>query len=42
MKPYCVKCRRDTENIDPKVVRSKNNRLYNENVLSVELKGQDL
>ena len=35
MKTYCVKCRRDTENIDPKIVRTKNNRL-------VELKNEDL
>ena len=27
MKTYCVKCRKDTENIDTKVVRTKNNRL---------------
>ena len=27
MKTYCVKCRKDTENIDPKMVRAKNNRL---------------
>ena len=27
MKTYCVKCRRDTENIDPNMVRTKNNRL---------------
>ena len=27
MKTYCVKCRRDTENIDPKMVRTKNDRL---------------
>ena len=27
MKIYCVKCRRDTENIDPKLVRTKNNLL---------------
>ena len=27
MKNYCVKCRKDTENIDPKPVRTKNNRL---------------
>ena len=27
MKTYCVKCKRDTENIDPKLVRTKNNRL---------------
>ena len=27
MKTYSVKCRGDTENIDPKMVRTKNNRL---------------
>ena len=27
MKTYCVKSRKDTENIDPKIVRTKNNRL---------------
>ena len=27
MKTYCIKCRKDTENIDPKMVRAKNNRL---------------
>ena len=27
MKTYCMKCRNDTENIDPKMVRTKNNRL---------------
>ena len=27
MKTYCVKCRRDAENIDPKMVRTRNNRL---------------
>ena len=27
MKTYCMKCRRDTENIDPKVFRTKNSRL---------------
>ena len=27
MKTYCVKCTKDNENIDPKVVRTKNNRL---------------
>ena len=26
MKTYCVKCRKDTENIDPKMFRIKNNR----------------
>ena len=27
MKIYCVKCKKDTENIDPKIVRTKNKRL---------------
>ena len=27
MKTYCLKCRKDTENIDLKVIRTKNNRL---------------
>ena len=27
MKTYCVKCKNETENIDTKLVRTKNNRL---------------
>ena len=27
MKTYCVKCKKDAENIDPKMFRTKNNRL---------------
>ena len=27
MKTYCLRCRKYTENIDPKMVRTKNNRL---------------
>ena len=27
MNAYCVKCRKNTENIDPKLFRTKNNRL---------------
>ena len=27
MKTYCVKCKKDTENIDPKILRTKSNRL---------------
>ena len=27
MKTYCVKCRRDTKNIDPKIVKTKIKRL---------------
>ena len=35
MKTYCVKCRRDTENIDPKMFRTKNNRLIMQSKCSV-------
>ena len=27
MKTYCVKCRKDTDNVDSKIFRTKNNRL---------------
>ena len=27
MRTYCVKCKTDTKNIDPKMFRAKNNRL---------------
>ena len=35
MKTYCVKCRKDAENIDPKMVRTKNNRLVMQSKCSV-------
>ena len=35
MKIYCIKCRRDTENIDRKMVRTKNNRLVMQSKCSV-------
>ena len=35
MKTYCVKCRKDTKNIDPKIVRTKNNRLVMQSKCSV-------
>ena len=35
MKIYCVKCRKDTENIDPKMAETKNNRLIVESKCSV-------
>ena len=35
MKTYCVKCRKDTENIDPKMVRTKSNRLVMQSKCSV-------
>ena len=27
MKTYCLKCKKDTENIESKIVRTKNNRI---------------
>ena len=27
METYCVKCKKDTENIDPKIFKTKNNKL---------------
>ena len=35
MKTYSIKCRKDTENIDPKIVRIKNNRLVMQSKCSV-------
>ena len=35
MKTYCVKCRRDPENIDPKMIRTKSNRLIMQSKCSV-------
>ena len=35
MKNYCVKCRKDTENIDPKIVKTENNRLVMQSKSSV-------
>ena len=34
MKTYCLKCKKDTENIDPKEVRTKNNRLLMQSICS--------
>ena len=28
MKTYCMKCRRDRENIDPKIVRTKKKKIH--------------
>ena len=36
MKTYCVNCRKDTENIDPKMVRTKNNRLVKYSVCGIK------
>ena len=35
MKTYCVKCRKGTENIDPKIVRIKSNRLVMQSKCSI-------
>ena len=35
MKTCCVKCKKDTENIDPKIIRTKNNRLVMQSECSV-------
>ena len=35
MKTYCVKCKKDTENIDTKIVRTKNSRLVLQSKCSV-------
>ena len=35
MKTYCIKCSKDTENIDPKIVITKNNRLVMQSKYSV-------
>ena len=35
MKTYCVKSRRDTGNIDPKMVRTKNNKLVMQSKCSI-------
>ena len=35
MKTYCVKCRRDAENIDPKMIRTKNSRLIMQSKCSI-------
>ena len=35
MKTYYVKCKKDTENIDPKIVRTKNDRLIMQSKCSI-------
>ena len=35
MRNYCVKCRKDTENIDPRIVKTKKNRLVMQSKCSV-------
>ena len=43
MNTYCLKCKKDTANIDPKMVKTKKmDYLCNQNVVFVGLKSQDL
>ena len=35
MKSYCLKCKKNTDNIDPKMFRTKNNRLLMQSKCSV-------
>ena len=35
MKTYCWKCKKDTENIDPKIFKTRNNRLIMQSKCSV-------
>ena len=35
MKTYCLKCEKDTDNIDPKMFRTENNRLLMQSKCSV-------
>ena len=35
MNNYCVKCKKNTENIDPKIVKTKHNRLIMQSKCSV-------
>ena len=35
MKTYCVKCKKETESIDPKIARTKNNRLVLQSKCSI-------
>ena len=32
---YCVKCKKDTDNIDPKIFKTKNNKLLTQSKCSV-------
>ena len=43
MKSYCLKCRKDTENIDPEVLSTSNGRvMMHQNVQYVVVKYPDL
>ena len=42
MNTYCLKCKTNTDNIDPKMFRKKIDYLCSQNVVIVGLKSQDL
>ena len=43
MKTYCLKCKKDTDNIDSKIFMAKNNELIMQsNVVLVKIKSHDL
>ena len=42
MKTYCLKCKKDTENIDSKTEQKITHYLCNQNVIIVKIKSQDL
>ena len=42
MKTYCLKCKKNTENIDPEIEQKIINYLCNQNVLTVKIRSQDL
>ena len=43
METYCLKCKKNTENLDPKILKQKIiDCLCSQNVVIVELKSQDL
>ena len=42
MKSYCLKCKKDAENINPRVSNTSNSKtMYYQNVQNVEVKYQD-
>ena len=41
MKTYCVKCRKNIENLNSKIFKAKNGRLIVLNVLTVEVTTQN-
>ena len=42
MKSYCLKCRKNTENINPRVSKTSNGRANVQNVQYMTVKNQDL